>query len=321
MQRAFSQHEVDRKPEGWMGYNNLGTVLAEKGEFDAAIVQFRLALSRKNIPVLHANLGGALARTGRLPEAVTHLRHALNADPHNSLVRFNLAGVLTRMGQLPEAAQHLKAVVESNPQDGVAHRDLARLLERLRKPKEAIKHYRAAIAQNDADIELRLRLARVLVVSKREAEAIRECHEVLTRRGGDPQALGTLGTALCRIGNRSEGLVHLRTAVMNAPSQTKSDFTALLVMTLATSNKCTSQEGAEAVRIARQASNASRTPPILDALGCAYAATGRYQEAVAVGEEAIRMAERARAKGMAAVIREHVECFKQSRPYIAPDHR
>ncbi|NRA94735.1 MAG: tetratricopeptide repeat protein [Planctomycetes bacterium] len=321
MQRAFSQHEVDRDPSGWMGYNNLGTLLAKKGEFEAAITQFRLGLAQKNVSVLHMNLGGALAQVGRLPEAATHLKHALTANPNNSVAHYNLAEVLTRLGQLPEAARHLKSVVEANPQDGIAHRDLGRLLERLNTPKDAIKHYRAAIAQNDADSESRLRLARILVFLKRETEAILECQEVLARRAGDPQALGTLGTALCRIGNRREGLARLRSAVTNAPGRARLDFMSLLVMTLATSKKCTPEEAAEAVRLAEQAVRASRIPPVLDALGCAYAAAGRYPEAIAAAEEAVSMAERARAKGMAAMIREHVKCFNQSRPYIVPDHR
>jgi len=321
MQQAFSQHEVDRDPSGWMGYNNLGTALAEKGQFEAAIVQFRLGLDQKNVSVLHMNLGGALAQMGRLPEAATHLKHALTANPHNSGIRYNLAGVLRGLGQLPEAARHLKSVVEANPQDGIAHRDLARLLERLSTPKEAVKHYRAAIAQNGADSESRLRLARILVFLKRETEAIRECRELLARRAGDPQALGTLGTALCQIGNRSEGLAHLRSAVANAPARAKLDPISVLIMTLSTSKKCTPQEAAEAVRLAEQAVRASRSPPILDALGCAYASAGRYREAIAAAEEAANMAGRAGAKRMAAIIGERVKLFKQSRPYILPNDR
>ncbi len=60
---------------------NLGSLLLEKGDVDAAIAHYRRAIARDGDYVLaHQNLGVALKRAGRLDEAVRALREAQRCE-------------------------------------------------------------------------------------------------------------------------------------------------------------------------------------------------------------------------------------------------
>ena len=58
--------------------------------------------------ILRCYNGMALAKMNRHEDAVTHLRDAITADPHNPLARLELAGVLLSAHCLEEALQELQ---------------------------------------------------------------------------------------------------------------------------------------------------------------------------------------------------------------------
>ena len=66
---------IDRNPDCWMAHNNLGTVLAGRGQVDEAIAHYRKALEIKpDYAEAHNNLGLALAGRGQVDEAIAHYR-------------------------------------------------------------------------------------------------------------------------------------------------------------------------------------------------------------------------------------------------------
>jgi tetratricopeptide (TPR) repeat protein len=86
-------------------HNNLGAALAQCGYIAPAEAAFREALSLKpDYADAHENLGWLMAQEGRLDEAATHLREALRLAPDNRQACEYLVDVLTRQGKLEEAA-------------------------------------------------------------------------------------------------------------------------------------------------------------------------------------------------------------------------
>jgi tetratricopeptide (TPR) repeat protein len=76
----------------------------------------------------HYNLGVALARAGRAPEAVAEFEAALRLEPDSARAHYNLGVVLWRMGgRSPEALAHLDAALRISPDP-----DLRRMVDRLR---------------------------------------------------------------------------------------------------------------------------------------------------------------------------------------------
>jgi spermidine synthase len=72
-------------------HNVLGITLAEKGELDEAIAQFRDALNLEPAnAATHWHLGAALAARGARDEATMHLQRSVEIDPSNAAVRHDL---------------------------------------------------------------------------------------------------------------------------------------------------------------------------------------------------------------------------------------
>jgi len=63
----------------------------------------------------HYNLGNALAKTGRLPEAIAQYQAALYLDPDYAQARVNLGTAFAETGRLPEAIAQYEAALRLQP--------------------------------------------------------------------------------------------------------------------------------------------------------------------------------------------------------------
>ena len=91
--------------------------------FDAALKSYRLALrDHPNDPRILHNIELAFSRTGRMNEAVSAYRRALDADPELSGAHYGLAFLQLKRGDLAEASAHLEAFLEAPPAGAEAER-------------------------------------------------------------------------------------------------------------------------------------------------------------------------------------------------------
>jgi len=89
-------------PETSGVHNDLGIAYASRGQLDAAIAEFRQALSLDpDAAETHWHLGAALAERGQLQEAEEHLRTSVQRDPSNVEAAHDLETVtaMRRQGQ------------------------------------------------------------------------------------------------------------------------------------------------------------------------------------------------------------------------------
>jgi tetratricopeptide (TPR) repeat protein len=113
-------------------HNNLGIVLHQRGEIDAAIASYREALqSRPAFADAENNLGISLAALGRLDEATRFFALAVQHDPGLANARFNLGTVLLVEGRLEEALLELEAAARLDPDDAATRDRLAEVEARL----------------------------------------------------------------------------------------------------------------------------------------------------------------------------------------------
>ncbi len=110
--------------------NNLAVALAKlPGRMPDALLHFEAALRLSpNDADLHYNLANQLAKIpGRLPDAAAHYEQALRIRPDFTSAHYNAAVALARMGRIDEAIMHFERVIELDPGNGPARQYLGRL--------------------------------------------------------------------------------------------------------------------------------------------------------------------------------------------------
>jgi spermidine synthase len=94
---------------------------------------------------------------------------------------------------------------------------------------------------------------------------------------------------------------------------------ASLAWVLATSSDARLRRPGEAVQLAERAATLTnrRDVTILDTLAAAYAAMGRYADAVVTETAALEIVEKARAISAAEPIRARLELYRKKRPFVS----
>lgn len=115
--------------------NHEGKRLAEQGEPEAALAQFRRAAElqgRDGSGLIHRNIGKSLADLGRLDEAVRSFQRAVQIDPSDRMSRYAAAKYLMEIGRPEEAVPHLEQILTVEPFNGEASYKLAECLAQIR---------------------------------------------------------------------------------------------------------------------------------------------------------------------------------------------
>lgn len=97
-------------------------------------------------PMVQFNLGTLLAEAGQQEEAIVHLEQAVQLDPESYQACYNLARALEDTDHTRAATERYRAALQLRPEDAASHYNLARLLEQAGDVKQATKHYRQAVA-------------------------------------------------------------------------------------------------------------------------------------------------------------------------------
>ncbi|MEO1083375.1 MAG: tetratricopeptide repeat protein [Acidobacteriota bacterium] len=129
-----------------------GTRAMTSGDVDNALAHFQRAvqLEPENAEALH-NLGAALGRLRRHPEALAHLQRAAELDPENAGVHFDLATSFANLGRLEDAARAFTAAVEHDPGDREARRRRAQVWAALGRVDGARSDLRALLEDYPSD--------------------------------------------------------------------------------------------------------------------------------------------------------------------------
>ena len=123
---AHFQKAAEINPRYAEAHNNLANTMVQSGRLDDAIVEYQKALALKpRYAEAHNNLGIALAQKGRLNEAIIQFQQALAIDPTMARVHTNAALALFRVGRITESLAEFQEVVRLNPNDRNAQANLA----------------------------------------------------------------------------------------------------------------------------------------------------------------------------------------------------
>ena len=101
-------------------YNNLGSLLLNKGDLSGAKNCFEQAITiDPNFAIGHCNLGMALKAVGQLVQAIDHYQKAISLNPTYAEAHQNLGVALLKLGSVPESLAAFQRAIDlhqrSNP--------------------------------------------------------------------------------------------------------------------------------------------------------------------------------------------------------------
>jgi protein O-mannosyl-transferase len=203
-------------------------------------------------------------------------------QPESASAQYNLGTTLLQLGDHEAAISHLEHALKLDPEYARAHTNLGAALRLRGKPAEAIPHFRQA----------------------------------LLARPDDGDTLYNLASALTVEGEFEEAITYYRRAVEVQPDAP--DAHAELAWLLATRPDARTDDASEAVRLAERASRLTgrHNGAVLDVLAAAYAAAGRFDEAVATARAALALLPSQ--SELATSIRHRLDVYTNGRPYRRP---
>jgi len=199
-------------------HNYLGVVLAEVGDADGAAAAFRAAIKlRPRFAAARNNLGLTYAGQGKYPEAVTEFSDALAIDPRFVPARRNLGIAYAQQRQFDRALELLTEAVRQDPWSPESHATLAQALADAGRKREALPHFADAIRLGGDPQVVHYSWATVLMDLAEPAEASAHFAAVLRVNPRNPPVVHEFGLSLAEAGRLNEAVAALQTAVQLDP--------------------------------------------------------------------------------------------------------
>ncbi len=165
----------------------------------------------------HYSLGQSLAKQGKLEEAITCYRTAIEIDPDFTEAYYSLADILVKQNQLEAAVNLYKKVIEIQPNLWQAHHNLGETLIKQEKFSEGISAYRHAIELNPNSSLSYFKLAEILVKVGKLSQAVNAYRKAIAVDPNFADAYQYLGDILVETGEKEEAIKVYRKAVEIKP--------------------------------------------------------------------------------------------------------
>jgi len=205
---ALQAHRARRVVEAEQGYlqvlaldpnhadacHLLGILKHETGNRGEGEALVRRALTMRDDPVFHGNLGNMLNEMGRLQEAEASYRRALQLNPDAPGTHYNLAIVCTAMGRKAEAMTCYRRALCYFPDFAEAHDNLGILIHEDKRLDEAEKCYRHALAIRPDFFEAYINLGKLSKENGKADEAEQFYIQALRINPNLPEAHNNLGS-------------------------------------------------------------------------------------------------------------------------------
>lgn len=221
---VFTLYEatIQRNPECWMAYNNLGCAQVDAGQFNDAVPNFEAAIKVKpNYYEAENNLGDALTRAGRAREAVPHLLRALELKPDYAEARSNLGVAYLSLDRTDEGVAEIRRALQLKPEYPLAHYNLGLALARSGKTDEAISHFAEAVRLKPDYAEAEFNWGLGLTLTNRFSEAERHFDRAIELEPDSFPARLTYGSALLKAGRAEGAIAQLQHAIELDPTSSE----------------------------------------------------------------------------------------------------
>ena len=267
----------------------------------------------------HSDLGVRYLEVGETALAREHLEKATALAPDFPEGHFNLGALLIAEGDNAAAIESYRRTIALRPEYADAHNNVGALLAAAGNVTEAMVYYRLALQFAERDVGVRYNLATALIRLGNIEEAIEHFRAAATLSPDDAEIHNSLARTLAFSGEPGEAITHYERALELVPRLPL----ALIGLSWlrATAAEDALRRPSEALSLAQRAVAVAgdEHPEVLDALGAAYAATGRFDDAVSTARRAAAAARAIpRFEPMVPAIEARMRLYLTFRPYRSP---
>ncbi len=309
---------IQANPESSRGRNTLGELLLEGGSYAAALEQFRGAihLAPEFVPA-RLGLAQTLTRIGRLAEAQQEYEAVIVGHPTSVRAHAGLGACLARQGRWDAALQSMQRAFELGPNDRRARVGYGWALFNTGRYQPAIDVLAAEVA-GDAGDEIAVEAFAVAGLAEarlgRDEEAAPLLRRAVDAAPERAELRRSLAAACLGLGRDAEARDVLEQGLVLDPRD--GPIAVMLVELLSTSPDDEVRDGGRALRIGQAlAESPAGHPEVPQALACAWAESGRYDEATRCARQALEIARQQAQAQLVQSLEARLAEFEQGRPW------
>jgi len=301
-------------------------------------------------PRFRAARGNVRAMQQRYEEALADLQVAVKINPDMIATKRNLARVQVQLARTEEAIQTLQEILEARPDDVDVQKELAALRESVETPEDRIIDLQRAHEARPTDGGIVRELASLLAERGQFEQGTALLREYLETDPDDPRARFLLGALLSNAGELDQARVEWRRILATRPKFVDA-YTALAATSIAAGEYAAAEQtlrdglrempdsaplGIALARLLATCPDESRRNPqeavelaepinvatpgqnigYLDTLAAAYAAAGRFAQAVEKQKLVLRLATEAKLDDALPELRARLELYQAGKPYF-----
>jgi Tfp pilus assembly protein PilF/mono/diheme cytochrome c family protein len=285
--------------------------------FREDILGYETALQRMPRDVaLHDDVALLYLAVGRPREAVDHFVASSRLAPDVAATHFNLGTALVASGRRAEAIEEYREALRIAPDYAHAHNNLGSLLMAAQRLDEAQSHFRRALAIDPSYAEAHNNLGKLLAYEGRTTEAAEHLRQALSIRDAYPEAHYNLAQVLAAQGRGLEAVGQYTAALAQFPDWLPA--LSELAWIRATHPDSRVRDARQAVSLAERARARAdgKDPTALDVLAAAYAAAGRFDDAVAIARSALDLLGGRGAESGRSELSDRYALYQQRQPYV-----
>ncbi len=172
---------LELNPTNAIANCTLGIALARQGKVDEAIGYFSEAIKLEpGYADAHYSLGQAMARKEKFNEAISHFSAVLRFQPDHAEAHGYLGSLLLAGGMLKEATVHLSEAIRLDPNYADAHYNISQVMFRQGQYDAAIRHLSEAVRLKPDDAQAHYKLALALAQQKQTGQALRHYSKAIS---------------------------------------------------------------------------------------------------------------------------------------------
>jgi tetratricopeptide (TPR) repeat protein len=285
---ALFRHTLEVTSNNYSVHYSYAVVMFSDGYLDEAALHFQKSLRiNPGFKKSYDGLSKLLYKQRKFDETIALCKKRLRIGKPDPAIYHRLGMTYLRKGEYPSAIKALKQAVQLKPESAGLHKDLAEAIVKLGNPDVAIKILSEVIELNPN---------------------VAPTHNALAQ-------------ALKSKGRIKKAIFHFGHTVRLQPSSVEALNSAAWIF--ATHSDPNIADSETAINIAERACELTdyQDPGSLDTLAAAYAAAGRFADAVATAEKALQIIASGDKKERAGEVQSRLELYKQQKPYIQPRFR